>query len=105
MRFEKGIMMKKDFRIKNMSCDGKPIPDKYIACFNGYIEDVINKSFEQLNAEINNKYPFIKETLIDDMSPRYFLVYEQYGAIISQECADKDSAEKALEIEFRKKRQ
>lgn len=37
--------MKKDFRIKNMSCDGKPIPDKYIACFNGYIEDVVNKAF------------------------------------------------------------
>lgn len=51
--------MTKDFRIKNMSCNGKPIPDKYIICFNGYIEDVVNKAFageQQLAIEELEKF-------------------------------------------------
>ena len=33
-----------DFRIKEMECDGKKVPEKYIACFNDYIDKVIVKA-------------------------------------------------------------
>lgn len=72
MQFEKGVKMKKDFRIKNMSCNGKPIPDKYIACFNGYIEDVVNKAFareQQLVIEELEKVKKYNNTLSLGGSP------------------------------------
>lgn len=53
--------MKKDFRIKNMSCNGKPIPDKYIACFNGYIEDVVNKAFAREQQLVIEELEKVKE--------------------------------------------
>ena len=32
-----------DFRIREMECDGKKVPEKYIVCFNDYISKVVNK--------------------------------------------------------------
>ena len=55
--------MSKDFRIKNMSCDGKPIPNKYISCFNGYIEDVINKAFENELVDLQHRLEVAEKAL------------------------------------------
>ena len=33
-----------DFRIREMECDGKKVPEKYIVCFNDYIDKVIVKA-------------------------------------------------------------
>lgn len=38
-----------DFRIKEMECDGKKVPEKYIACFNDYISKVVNKRIKELS--------------------------------------------------------
>lgn len=78
--------MAKDFRIKNMSCNGKPIPDKYIACFNGYIEDVVNKAFareQQLVIEELEKALVLIQNAVNLESPEYDLV-GLYDAIVDQ---------------------
>lgn len=38
-----------DFRIREMKCNGKKVPEKYIACFNDYISKVVNKRIKELS--------------------------------------------------------
>ena len=40
---QKAIECLKEVRVKEMSCNGKKVPEKYIACFNGFIDNKIKE--------------------------------------------------------------
>lgn len=40
-----------DLRIKEMKCGGKLVPEKYIACFNSYIENIIANEYNIIKKE------------------------------------------------------
>lgn len=37
----------KEVKVKEMSCDGKKVPEKYIACFNAFIDNKIKELEEE----------------------------------------------------------
>ena len=92
--------MNKDFRIKNMSCDGKPIPDKYIACFNGYIKDVINKAFENELADLQHQLE-VAEKAFDNLYDKFKVVAFEYAKMntIPSKLHFKEQAESELKGE------
>lgn len=56
-----------DFRIREMECDGKKVPEKYIVCFNDYISKVVNK---QLKEQLAEKDKEIRKQVCDEIRDR-----------------------------------
>lgn len=40
---QKAIECLNEMKVKEMSCDGKKVPEKYITCFNDYIDNKIKE--------------------------------------------------------------
>ena len=69
-------------RIKKMECENKPIPQKYIDCFNDYIKNVINTRVDQEIAELNkiiaDKFELGKFKSVNELIYAYKSLEKEY---------------------------
>lgn len=69
-------------RIKKMECENKPIPQKYIDCFNDYIKKVINTRVDQeveyLNNIIADKFELGKFKSVNELIYSYKSLEKEY---------------------------
>ena len=69
-------------RIKKMECENKPIPQKYIDCFNDYIKKIINirvdQEVEYLNDIIADKFELGKFKSVNELIYAYKSLEKEY---------------------------